>query len=607
MKKYLSVSVALGLCYGTLASAQDSASSEEMLVTASRIEQSAIKVLASTSVITEEDIQRSQAVSLPDVLQRLPGISIDHNGGLGANAAIRMRGTESDQVLILIDGVRTSSASNGATALQHIPVDQIERIEVVRGPRSSLYGAEAMGGVIQVFTKRGSDDARSFSPNAHVEYGSHETAIASAGFSGKAGDTRYNFQLGHKDSDGMNRTVGSTGADTDDDGYRESNLSTAVEHRFNNNVSAGFSYLLSQGTTEFDGGSADDETEFENESISTFLSAALSKQLSTRIELGRYRDDQETLGSFNNIFNTKRKSALLQTDYALTGEQTLTAGFEYYVDAVNSSEGFTEDERDNEAVFVQYLANLGRFSVQSSLREDDNEAFGNATTGSLALGVTLASQTTVSLSYGTAFKPPTFNDLYYPFTDFGFGYTFVGNPDLDPEESETLELAVRSRIDQVSLSLAVYKTNIDDLIVSAGSTMDNIDESDILGAEASLQMPVLGWSLDFSVEYVDAVDADTDKRLEYRPRGKATLDLYRQFGRWDVTLCWLTEGSRVTGGNDLGGYNVTDLKVGYNASNALTVGFNVGNIFDNDYTLIDSFRTYRTEGQTAAVFARYAL
>lgn len=578
---------------------------QEIITTATRTAIPVTKTLASVSVLTAHEIEKSQAVDLPSLLVRLPGIDVDHNGGRGANASFRIRGSESDHVLILVDGVRTASASNGATAIQHIPLHQIERIEVVRGPRSSLYGAEAIGGVIQMFTKKGKSADGVFKPNLRVEYGSHNTKATDLSVQGRNGDTYYSATASHEETDGINRTVGSTGADVDTDGYRETAASLAVGHTFGNDLNVETNYLRSSGNTEFDSG-ANDSTDFTNEAAGFHVVAPLANALTARLELGYSRDDSVTEGSNPSVFETTRNSALLQFDYELNESQTLTLGYDYYNDQVDSTAGFIEDERNNKALFAQYLGYLGDFSVQASLREDDNEAFGREITGNAALGYRISSGLALNISYGEAFKAPTFNDLYFPFTDYGFGFTFEGNPDLKPEFSETWEVALR-KIDDVRWSFSVYQTDIENLISLAGTTVENINAAEILGADAGLGFEVSGWQIDLSLSYVDAVDAETESRLQNRARVKANLDISRSFGSFDLAVSVLGQGDRLDSNGELPGYGIVNLRGSYQFTDELSAGFNVGNLFDKEYTLISGFRTFRTEGQTVAVFINYAL
>ena len=580
---------------------------EEVIVTATRGEIAVSEALASVNVLTRADINRAQASDITELLGRLPGIDVDSNGGRGSNSSIRMRGGESDHVLILIDGVRTSSATNGATALQQIPLALIERVEVVRGPRASLYGSEAIGGVIQLFTRSGKNSQSSFEPVLRAEYGSHNTVKLNAGFQGKQDGTAYSLHIGSDTTDGIDRIVGSTGPDTDDDGYEETSILASISHVFENKASIEAIYSNTDSETEFDSG-ANDLTDGTNQHIVVRGLLPVSENITLQAEVASYNDEQTTSGSFPNLFETTRDSYQLQANFNLNDNGALVAGYESYVDEVSSSDTFTQDERDNSAIYGFYSNNLGAARIELGARQDDNEAFGKTSTGNAAVGFDVSETVALTVSYGTAFKAPTFNDLYYPFQDFGGGFSFVGNPNLEPEESDTLELRAEGNVGEATWGLSVYKTEVENLIVSTATTVENRLEAELTGAELSISYKIAGWQTDAGLSYVDAVDANTESRLTNRARGQATLDLSRDFGDFNLEVSWQASGGRTSSGNQLAGYSTTDVRGSYQIDEGLSAGFNVKNLFDKDYTLVSGFSgDFRTEGTTVAVFIQYAL
>lgn len=229
MNRVFLTPAAVALCGASSLSLAEPVSLADQVVTATRTAQTASQSLAAVSVIDREDIERSQARSVPELLRQVPGVSLANNGGFGKNTTLFLRGTESDHVLVLIDGIKVGSASAGLTAFQDLPVELIERIEVVRGPRSSLYGSEAIGGVIQIFTRRG--DGQGAKPFFSAGYGTHQTLEGSAGVSGGAGNGWYSLGVSSFDTAGINtKRAGTAGYEPDRDGYRNlsGNLRAAI-------------------------------------------------------------------------------------------------------------------------------------------------------------------------------------------------------------------------------------------------------------------------------------------------------------------------------------------------------------------------------------------
>jgi vitamin B12 transporter len=232
----------------------------ELVVTATRTAQTVDESLASVTVISREEIDNSQALTLPEILRGVPGLDISSNGGLGKTTSVFMRGTESDHVLVLVDGLKIGSATLGNVALEHLPLSQIERIEIVRGPRSSLYGSEAIGGVIQIFTRQGKGI------QASVGMGDDRTYQVTAGLSGATKENWYSLYADHLQTEGFNDCQGNTSGgcftiEPDDDGYDNTSFSAKLGHRFGDSVTIEAHAMQAQGHTEYDS-SFDNEADF---------------------------------------------------------------------------------------------------------------------------------------------------------------------------------------------------------------------------------------------------------------------------------------------------------------------------------------------------------
>lgn len=585
---------------------------EELVVTATRVEQPLHKVLASVEVISRADIEKSNATNMVELLGRVPGIDYRDSGSRGSNSSLYLRGTNSDHVLVLIDGVRSASATSGTTALQQIPLDQIERVEVVKGPRASLYGADAIGGVIQVFTRRGASQSGYIT----TEVGSNSLLKGSAGFSVGNETTSAAVGVSFEDTDGFDSTNKAGNANDDDDGYEEKSLRLSFDHRFSNDWSFNASALRTDAENEFDSG-GDDYTESLTQTLSAGVIAPLTEDLTVKLTVAENRDESETFGTNTSVFDTKREMLTVQADYEVAESNVLTIGYDYYEDDVTSTTSFVIDAQDNKAYFLQYQGELQKLLLTASFRSDDHENFGRNNTRTFAVGYPIADDTLLSVSYGTAFKAPTFNDLHYPYEEFNFGggfiYKYSGNPDVTPESSESYEILLRSTIGGVSWFASYYETEVEDLIelglVGDVNTVVNVSEAKISGAEFGADYSLLGWNNSLAITYTDPRDESDDSMLSDRSRGEISYAIDRQFGDFEVYALWKAQSYRYnTRGTRLSGFNTVDLRASYSVSDELQLTAKVNNLFDVDYTLNQRTPTtvYQTAGRIVSVSAKYS-
>lgn len=554
-------------------------------VTASRIEQDAADTLAAVSVITREQIERSQASSLPELLRGAAGIGVTTSGGLGTATSLFLRGTNSDHTLVLVDGVRVGSATTGMAALQDLAPEQIERIEIVRGPRSGIYGSEAIGGVIQIFTRGAGAATR---PYASLGAGSERTYTSSAGISGRAGEGWYALGASSLNTRGFNAcrgkpSPGGAGCFTDErdrDGYRNLSASLRAGQRLGARGEVDVHWLRAEGRSEFDG-SFVNQGSFVQDVIGARLRGAPLDFWRVTLAGGRSRDESDNFldGRRRSSFDTQRDSLSLQNDFIIPGDGTLSAGIDYAKDRVHSTTDYDVTSRDDTGVFVQYLGGIGALQLEAAWRSDDNEQFGRHDTGHAALGYRVTHALRASLSYGTAFKAPTFNQLYYP------GY---GNPALRPEESTSFEAGLDGRLAQGNWSLRAYRTRIDDLI--AGFPVANIASARIAGLEAAMTKQWDGWTLAGNVSLLDprnrAPGANHDKLLPRRAKHLLNLDLDRDWGALRTGLTLHAEGRRYDDTANrvaLGGYATLDLRAEYRLARDWRLQARVANLFDKRY------------------------
>ncbi|MDX1656656.1 MAG: TonB-dependent receptor, partial [Candidatus Competibacteraceae bacterium] len=424
-------------------------------VTGTRTPRPLEETLVPTTVITREEIDNSAAQSVPELLQGRAGVDLINQGGRGKNTSLFLRGTNAEHVLLLVDGVRLGSATSGQPAFQHLPLEEIERIEIIRGPRSALYGSDAIGGVIQVFTRRGGEGQR---VGGRVGYGTYDSREVALWAEGGRGNSSYALSASHFNTEGFEATTPDNFSfEPDDDGYQNNALSLRGGHRFANGLEVAAHALRAQGTTEFDGGAQDSEDDFLQQVLGLDLEYSLTQSWTTSLQLAESRDESEGEDFF---FDTRRLSVYWQNDVELTPDQLLTLGVDWYEDQVDSSTAFARTEAEQTGLYGQYQGWNGPHQWLAGLRWEDTDAFGSETTGNLGYGYEINPQLELTLSYGTGFKTPTFNDLFFP--DVGF---FRGNPDLEPETSESFEVGLQGYHDRGYWRASAFYTEIDDIIV----------------------------------------------------------------------------------------------------------------------------------------------
>ncbi|MAR73288.1 MULTISPECIES: TonB-dependent receptor [unclassified Halomonas] len=549
---------------------------DPLVVSATLSPRTASQSLSSVSVIDEEALRRRDPVSITDALRGQPGVDISTNGGFGKQASVYIRGTGSTASVMMIDGIRLRSATNGGPAWQYLEPRMFERIEVVRGPRGALYGADAVGGVVQLFTDK--PDEQGPTPSVQLGTGSFNTQRASASLSGREGGTSYQFSATRLDSDGTEIRDGG-----EDKAYDNTSGLVSLSHTFDNGANLGLLGLRARGNNEYEGGDSD----YVQQVAGVYAEVPVTDIWSSRLTLSEARDELEDHSEPNDFgpgstteFDTETHTVRWDNTLQL-GAHELIAGAEYLEDKVDSTTDYEETSRDNVAVFAQALMDFHPFSLQAGLRHDDNEAYDEEVTGHLALGYALDDQHTLRASYGTAFRAPTFNELYFP----GFG-----NSDLEPEESETWELGLRGQYQRLYWDLALYQTNVDDLI--ANESRDgrfapfNVDEARIRGIELATGLELDQWTLAASVAYTDPEDRDTGKQLIRRASQTLRLDADRQLGDWNLGASFIAQDHRyndVDNDERLAGYGTLDLRAGWAFAPDWKANLTLENVFDREY------------------------
>ena len=552
-----------------------------VVTTPMRMAQTVDEALHPVTVLTRDDIERRQPADVPTLLRGLPGVQVSGSGGFGKQSSVFLRGSNSNQLIVLIDGVRAGSATAGGAAWEFIPVDQIERVEVVRGPRASAYGADAVGGVIQIFT-RGAEGGSTREVSAG--YGRFDTRKASVSLGDQGEAFRYHLGFSHVASDGYD--VRSDG-DPDDDGYRNDSLNLRLGYAAASGFDIEARLLRAEGETDFDnafGMPGVSREDFVQQATSVRMSAPLGEGLQGRLTVGETRDERDTTDAgFDFRFDTQRQNVTAELDWeTVIGQMTL--GADYLEDRVSSSVDYARDRRDTRAVFAQLQSDFGPHRLGAGLRHDRFSDFGNRNTGDLAWGYRFTEDWDFRASVGTAFRAPTFNELYFP---------FGGNPGLEPERSRNLEAGLTHFRGAHELSVTAFENRIRDLIVlDANFIPQNASRARITGVEAEWSWITGDWRASAAYTWLRARDEETNLQLPRRARDTLRLDLDRDLDRASLGASVIGQGRRFDDRNntiELPAYATVDLRAGYRLSPQWTASATWTNLLDRDYETVAGY------------------
>ena len=590
----------IALALSTTAAAQTaqtaSTTLDPVVVTAARAAQPIAEALADVTVIGADEILRSGVQSLAELLQRQPGVEIVQNGGPGAVSGALLRGANRGQTLVLIDGLRAGSSSAGSTTLEAIPLDQIDRIEILRGPASSLYGADAIGGVIQVFTKRPQGTA--LTPNFSAGYGTYNTGTVSAGLAGTSGPVRYALQVGGRTSDGFNAIVNpdNYSFNPDRDGLSTANLSANLVWTWASGQELSLQYFGNRLNSQFDGGAPyfDDRTITTVQTWSASSRNRVNDVWTSLLTAGQGSDNSESQTSYgNSMFKTTQRQYFWQNDFTLP-MGALGVIFERREEHLATDADFATTQRDTNSATGVYQLRVDAFSLQANLRRDDSNQYGGKTTGGLALGYKLSPAWRMTAGYSTGFKAPSFNDLYYP------GYS---NPGLVPETSRNVEVGIywMGAAGEVRWEARAigYRNEVSQLIVfecdaSFNCAPQNVDRATLEGATLGLDLNWRDTRVTASLDLQNPTDDATGKLLPRRARTHGAVQAQQQAGPVQLGLEFVASSLRYDDAADtvkMGGYGIVNLTAEWAFAKGFTLLLRGNNVLNKNYQLAADFAT----------------
>jgi len=633
MKKIILPSLLMTQLFTANVFADNELKTSDVFVTATRTPISKNNVIADVTTISSEDIERAGSSSLPELLQRQPGIEISNLGGPGKVSTIGIRGTSSTHSIVLVDGIRLSAATTGFSAIEHIPLSQIEKIEIVRGPASSLYGQDAIGGVIQIFTKKGVDG---FKPYVDIGYGSYNTSNFKSGVRAGNNQTTYAINFAAMNSDGFSAFVpnpanAANSKNLDKDGYKNYSLSSSLSHKINQDYEIDLQYFLSNGKNQFDNRFANFSPSFHGnyrneiklETYAMNIKGQINKAWQSSIKLSQSTDKYLDLQKLNNF--TFEDDANLKDLYKTTQDQlswqnnvalprgSITLLYDFLKQRIKTTDVYEKTQRTNHGVMVGYSLIEDKHNFQSNFRKDFNSVYEDAVTGNIGYAYSIDPNWTIASSYGTAFVSPSFNFLYSLADSFA-----LGNPNLKPEKSKNIEGSIRYKDDSGSMSLTMFQNKIDDFIIytapaEAGSrtSTQNLNKAEIQGLTISGDQFFGHFQIKGSATGQSAKNEDTDKYLPRRASLIGNINLNYYIGKWNIGVEETFSGKRFDDKENivnLSGYALTNIVTDYKINDKLKLNLRLNNVLDKDYSLAAEGRSgfkYQTPGRSLFANLRY--
>ncbi|NRB81728.1 MAG: TonB-dependent receptor [Saccharospirillaceae bacterium] len=571
------------LPFAALAQDPSITNEEVTVVTANRVEQAVSDVLAPITVITRDDIELTQAQSLTDIFRMLPGVDVAVNGGRGQTASIFIRGANSNQALILIDGVAMLTANTGSPDFNQIPMNSIERIEFIRGPRAAVYGSEAIAGVINIITQSSSEPITTLSAGFGSDASYKSSLYSQLNLTDK---TKLKVTAAYETTDGYN--VNPSYADKDDEhGFKSQNYSVMLKHQFSDSLSIFVQPRYYQNTVGYDGYGTKKEAWIENIAFDGGITYS-NETFYSELKLGTtFEDKYDYLASESDKRHStspavrEQQTASWLNQYAFSDTYTAALGFDWK-DENYQKPGLDKKEKSNKAVFTTMSTNISVITLEGSARVDDNSQFGTHTTWGLAAGLQLNPQWKVIASSGTSFKAPSLYQIY----DVNYG-----NAALKPEESISYDIGLESRLELVTWSINAYYRDVENLIDSAPVTYQfiNLDgHSKMKGAELEASFDLFMVRNQASLEYLDTEDANGNellRRAKYKAKWQGSITT----GLIDWSLQYLYQGEREDYSTTLASYSLWNLSAVYYVIPELKLAAKVENLFDKEYATAQGY------------------
>ncbi len=567
---------------------------DTIVVTPARDSQSLADVYGDVSVITNEQLRNAGASSLTELLTRQPQIQSYQLGGPQTLSGIFMRGASPQQTLVMVDGQRINDPATGSTYLSAIDPTTIERVEILRGAASSLYGSDAMGGVINIITH--SDTAeKPLSVFGNIGVGTHSLFKSSLGLSGASNGWDYRLAGSYASSDGFNATREKLGTFTynpDRDGFEQASLSGALGYTWKPGNRLGVSFYNGYTNGQFDSGAYDTNTFgiMRQQSVAVTSNNRLADWWESVLQVSVNRNIYDSRASYgDSVIGSIQRTYSWQNNFAINRENTLSLLLERKDESISGTTTYEKDKRHTNAVGLIYRGNFNRHHVQASVRNDNVSGYQSKTTGSLSYDFDITSHWSVGLAGNTGYRVPTFADLYTPLS---FGYQ--GNPDLKPETSRNFELRTAWKTDDTTVSVNAWQTKYRDLINGYvcdemfNCTSENVDRATVRGISLNAEHRFDHTRVYAGADFMNPKDDETGKLLIRRARQVYRIGVSQTLGQATLGADFTHTGRRYddkdnTREKRLGSYGVLNLRASYAFSKNLEAQVSWNNVLNKKY------------------------
>lgn len=578
---------------------------DPIVVTATRVPTRYNRLIPDVSVVDRETMQEyGPQAPISDVLRNESGVTVNTNGTMGTNTTVQIRGASNNQSILLIDGMRMSSVANGGPSWAYIPMQQIGRMEIVRGPTSSSYGSEAIGGVIQLFTRKGEGPTKYY---ADAGYGTYGTSAETVGVEGSQDGFSYSVYGGNTHSLGLpTLTNSSTNFNPNSAAYVNSNASTRLAYTVAPGQELGVTALYGNGYNNY---TSSGNMRYQTQLMSVMSAYTQNKILDdwqSLVRFGQSVDTQKNYyagGSPNGSFRSAQTQAQWQNDINLPMGKGLLV-YEFLQQSLDSTQAYSVTSRNINTVQAGWNGDIGNNLFQANVRNDSNSQFGGATTGSVGYGYFLTPSLRATGAWGTGFRAPTFNELYW--TESG-QYGWNGNPNLQPEKSQNGEGGLRYDNGTHRAGVIYHYNYVTNLIQNTDYTAVNVSQAVLQGWSFTYGGKVYGLDVAASYDNQDARDTQTGSFLPYRPANFGSLTISKKQERFDLGGQMQFSGSQQSNpgnanpaNNDItmGGYTLFNIFGSVNLRKDISLFMRGNNIFNRQYSTSASGYAASTWGST---------
>lgn len=590
---------------------------QDIVVTPSRSAEPLNDVVGDVTVIGPEQLANAPGDSIAQLIGQAPGVQFTTSGGPQTTTGLYLRGTSTNQALILIDGMRINGSTAGGVHFPAIDPAMVERIEIVRGAASSLYGSDAIGGVINIITKKGEQD-RPLSVWANAGYGTYETAKSSMGLAGASNGWDYSFSTSANESKGFDATRQRTANSAnnfnhypDKDGYRSHAVSGTLGYRWAEGHRIGLTAYNGQTRGDYDAGTLAPKayTFYRQQAYSVNSTDRITDWWNSDVRFGFTKDGYDDR-AFQSIVNSLKRHYSWMNTFTPLQDQRFSLLFERQEERLQSTNTYDQIRRDTNAIGLIYKGSFDRLHTQASIRNDNYTDYGNQATGSLGLDFDLTDAWQIGVAGNTGFRAPTFNDLYWPFAEDGFGGSFAGNPNLKPEKSKNVEAHVQYQTEATLVRATIYQNRIENLITgnvcdtTFRCTAQNTNRATIRGLTLEGRHKLGDTTLKASADFLDPRNDTPQAAQGFSPAEGSTLlrrarQVFHASVEHRIQALKLGAEYEYTGNryddaantNRLGGYSLVNLTAAYDFNKSLGVQVRWNNVLNKDYVLVDGYNT----------------